>query len=93
MEFDWDPAKDATNRKKHGISFEEITEVFGGPGWDEWIDRDPGDDEVRYMTVGRLGWKIVSVVYTERGNFIRLISAREANSFERRAFRQSEATT
>jgi uncharacterized protein len=38
------------------------------------------------MIVGRLGWKLVSVVYTERGDRIRLISAREANRNERRAY-------
>jgi uncharacterized protein len=91
MEFDWDPAKNVSNFRKHGIRFEEATAVFDDPGWVEWICSDPGDDEERYMIVGRLGWKIVSVVYTERGNKLRLISAREANSDERGEYRQSQA--
>lgn len=43
------------------------------------------------MIVGRLGWNIVSVVYTERGNKIRLISAREASRDERREYDQGKA--
>ena len=91
MEFDWDPAKNVSNFRKHGIRFEEAALVFHDPGWVEWICSDPGDDEERYMIVGRLGWKVVSVVYTERDNKLRLISAREANSDERREYRQSKA--
>lgn len=90
MEFDWDPAKDASNWRKHGISFEEATAVFDDPYWTEWICSDDDDDEERYMAVGLLGWKIVSVVYTERGDTLRWISAREANSHERREYRQGK---
>ncbi len=43
------------------------------------------------MIAGRLGWKIVSVVSTERGDTIRVISAREANRYERRQFREGKA--
>ena len=91
MEFDWDDEKNASNHKKHGISFEEATAVFDDPTGVEWICSDPGDEEERYMLVGRLGWKLVSVVYTERGHTLRLISAREANRHERGEYRQSQA--
>ena len=90
MEFEWDPAKNASNFRKHRISFEEARAVFDDPDEVEWICSDPDDDEERYMMVGRIGWKIVSVVYTERGDRIRLISAREANHFERREYRQGQ---
>ncbi|MBA2597774.1 MAG: BrnT family toxin [Chloroflexia bacterium] len=51
-----------------------------------WLCGDPEDDEERFMIVGRLGWRIVSVVYTVRGNTLRLISARKASSDERRQY-------
>ena len=76
MEFDWDPAKNASNFRKHGITFEDAKAVFEDPAKLGWICSDPGDDEERFMVVGRLGWRIVSVVYAIRGNTLRLISAR-----------------
>jgi uncharacterized DUF497 family protein len=89
--FDWDPAKNVSNLRKHGISSEDAAAIFDTPDWVEWICSEPGDEEERYMIVGRLGWKIVSAVYTERGDTIRLISAREANRYERRQFREGKA--
>jgi uncharacterized protein len=86
MEFDWDPAKNASNSRKHGITFEEAQSVFEDPEKVGWLCSDPGDDEERFMVVGRLGWRIVSVVYAIRGNTLRLISARKASSYERRQY-------
>jgi uncharacterized DUF497 family protein len=86
MGYDWDDRKNRSNRRKHGISLEDAAAVFDDPGSVEWICSDPGDPEIRYMIVGRLGWKLISVVYTERGDSIRLISAREANRDERRTY-------
>ncbi|MGH7961296.1 MAG: BrnT family toxin [Candidatus Binatia bacterium] len=88
MPFDWDPAKNVSNRRKHGISFNEATAVFDDPSKVGWICSDPGDDEERFMIVGRAGWNIVSVVYTPRGSMLRLISARKANRHERREYGQ-----
>lgn len=87
MRFEWDENKNALNYRKHRISFEDARRVFEDPFSVEWICSDPGDDEVRYKIVGRLGWSIVCVVYTERGEITRLISAREASRDERREYR------
>lgn len=90
MEFEWDDAKNASNFKKHRIRFEQATAVFDDPNWVEWICSEPDDAEERYMVVGRVGWRIVSVVYTERDNKLRLISARMASHDERREYHQSQ---
>ena len=89
MEFDWDPAKNASNRRKHDVDFEDAKSVFDDPAKVGWICSDPEDDEERFMIVGRLGWRLVSVVYTMRGNVLRLISARKASKDERREYDQS----
>ena len=89
MEFDWDPAKNAVNRRKHGISFEQATAVFKDPFRVGWICSDPQDDEERFMIVGRQGWRTLAVVYTLRGNTTRLISARRASRSELREYGES----
>ena len=86
--FEWDPAKNASNRRKHRIDFEDALAVFDDPGMVGWLCSDPEDDEERFMAVGRVGWDIVSVVYTPRGAKRRLISARKANRNERREYGQ-----
>ena len=90
MEVEWDPGKNASDLRKHGISLEESFAVFDDPEKVGWLCSEPEDDEERFMVVGRLGWKIVSVVYTVRGNTLRLISARKANRDERREYGQGK---
>ena len=84
-EFEWDPKKAALNLKKHGISFETATEVFDDENRVEFFDLSHSDDEDRYITIGIVK-NILSVVYTERGEKIRLISARVATAKERRIY-------
>jgi uncharacterized DUF497 family protein len=88
VQFDWDPAKNASNRRKHDITFERASAVFDDPARVEWICSDPEDEEERWMVVGRVGWRIVAVVYTERGDAVRLISARKASPHERARYDQ-----
>jgi uncharacterized DUF497 family protein len=90
MEFEWDERKNTSNFRKHRLSFEEAAAVFEDPQSIEWICSGPEDDEERYMIVGRIGWNIISVVYTERGDKVRMISAREASRDERRAYDQGK---
>ena len=68
--FDWDHAKNAANARKHDITFERAISVFHDPARIEWICSEDDDDEERYMVVGRVGWRLVSVVYTERGDVV-----------------------
>ncbi len=86
MEFDWDPAKSAANLNKHGISFDEARNVFDGPIL-TWVDdrRDYGEN--RHVSLGALSpAAILVVIHTERGDKIRLISARNANRRERKVY-------
>ncbi len=86
MEFDWDPAKSEANLSKHGISFEEARTVFDGPIL-TWVDdrRDYGED--RHISLGALSPSaVLIVIHTERGDKIRLISARKANRRERKVY-------
>jgi hypothetical protein len=92
LRFEWDPAKAASNLKKHGISFETAARVFGDPlGWTEQ-DRIEGG-EYRWQTVGMVdGMLLLIVAHTdyedEGGEVIRILSARRANPRERRRYEQ-----
>ncbi len=82
--FEWDAAKDAANRRKHGLSFEEAASIFAGP---VLTGPDPYQGEEREKSFGLLGGAVViCVVHTDRGDQIRIISARRATANERRLF-------
>jgi len=86
MNYQWDPIKAESNNKKHGIDFADAVGVFE----DEWsltINGQIVGDEQRLATIGVdfLG-RIIVVVYTYRGDDIRLISARSATKAERKLY-------
>jgi uncharacterized protein len=85
MEIEWDPKKAAANVRKHGVSFADAATVLSD---DLAITiEDPRHSEQRFVTIGTdaLG-RILVVVYTYRGDKIRLISARDATSNERERY-------
>lgn len=88
MEFEWDAEKNTRNKAKHGVSFEEVQEIFGRPrvtGQDLRMDYG----ETRYISVGELGDDpavVLVVLHIPRGARTRLISARKANRKERKAY-------
>ena len=83
MEFDWDKDKNALNRSKHGLSFEEAVHIFDGPVWTR-SDLESGEGEYREISIGMLpGSSVLVVVHTERGQLTRIISARKATRRER----------
>jgi len=76
MEFEWDHSKNKANVAKHGISFEEAAEIFDYP-IHETVDTRAEYGETRYIGIGRNRYSVIlTVVYTERGEAIRIISAR-----------------
>ncbi|MCX6033604.1 MAG: BrnT family toxin [Chloroflexi bacterium] len=77
MKFEWDAAKRLSNSRKHGIDFADSTTIFEGDTVVLLDDRfDYG--ERRYLAFGLLKDKVIVVAYTERGEKIRIISARKA---------------
>lgn len=86
MDVEFDPNKAASNLKKHGISFAEAEPVLYDP-MALTVEDDGAEGEARFVSVGTgaLG-RVLTVVWTVRGETIRLISAREATNKERRAY-------
>jgi uncharacterized DUF497 family protein len=84
--FQWDDAKAAKNYAKHGVTFEAARDVFDDPFALDWPDGNQDQDEQRFVTLGMVEGRLLFVVYTMRGDAIRIISARLAESFERRMY-------
>ena len=85
MEFDWDPQKAATNLAKHEVSFEEAATVFGDPLGRIVADPRHSPDQERFVLLGlSQDQRLLAVMYVERGETIRIISARRATRRERR---------
>lgn len=65
--FEWDPDKATSNRRKHGISFEQASEAFKDPFAIELIDDRFAYDEPRYVLIGRAGGRLLTIAFSERG--------------------------
>jgi uncharacterized DUF497 family protein len=99
LRFEWDEAKNAANRRKHGISFEEAAHVFRDPFHLSVQDRHEGGEE-RWQTIGMIGQLLaVLVAHTYRLagedgltiECIRVISARRATKAQRRRYENEHA--
>jgi uncharacterized DUF497 family protein len=88
MDFEWDSAKDVTNRRKHGIGFRQAAEIFRGPILvSEDTRRDYG--ERRLIALGEYDGDVIRVVFTERGSTVRIITAWKASQYDREAYQQA----
>ncbi len=85
LQFEWDDEKERSNVEKHGVDFDTALKVFFDPNRVEYYDKSHSTDEDRFITIGFAG-KLLFVVYTERKENIRLISARIATNSERRRY-------
>jgi uncharacterized protein len=87
LRFEWDTNKARRNLAKHGISFEESSTVFGDPRSLTILDAVHSKVEERFVTIGASHrGKLLVVVHTERGDSIRIISARLASRRERQSY-------
>jgi uncharacterized DUF497 family protein len=90
-DFEWDDAKAAANFRKHGVDFETATDVFRDPFAVDVVDASMDYGEPRFRIIGRAGGKLVTVVFTERGDRIRIISARQATRREYDGYHQQNS--
>jgi len=82
VRFDWDPDKDERNRRERGLGFDFAALVFEGETIECSDDRrDYGEARVR--AIGEMDGLVLHVVFTDRGDVRRIISARLANKKER----------
>ena len=87
MEFEWDEVKAGGNLSRHGVRFDEAKSVFEDPLYVDFYDPDHSSEEHRYIIIGASERsRLLIVSYAERGEVIRLISAREVTPAERREY-------
>lgn len=79
--MEWDDRKNEINKRKHGISFETAAHVFEDINRIEYFDEAHSADEDRFIVIG-LVRNVLFVVYTDRGDATRIISARKATEAE-----------
>ncbi|HME73850.1 MAG TPA: BrnT family toxin [Myxococcota bacterium] len=88
--FEWDAQKARRNVEKHGVSFEKAVTAFSDPLSQSIPDPDHSDSEERFILMGlSRRSRLVVVAYTERGDRIRLITARLASRREKREYEEN----
>lgn len=89
LKFEWHPEKERQNQKKHNVSFTEASTLFADPLSATVLDPDHSHEEDRYITVGfSIRNRLLIVSHTDRDNKIRIISARELTTLERKAYEE-----
>ena len=92
MIFEWDQRKAERNRAKHGTTFEEAATVFGDVLGRITDDPRHSGGERRYVLLGHTRTeRLVTVMFTERGKAVRIISARPATRQERRDYEKGKS--
>ena len=84
--YEWDEAKRLSNIEKHGIDFEAIDDFVWGTASTRASDRYR---ELRFIATGYIGPRLHIVVYTMRGDRMRIISVRKANTREIRNYAET----
>ncbi len=85
-QFEWDDDKAAHNWRQHGVTFDMARDAFRDVFGMEWEDDRQGVAERRFILLGVVEQRLLYVAYTMRGERIRIISARRAESLERRRY-------
>lgn len=90
LEFEWDPLKAAANLAKHRVSFEAAATVFGDPLGRIVADPRHSTEEERFVLLGlSQDEHLLAVMYVDRGQAIRIVSARRATRRERRNYEEA----
>lgn len=88
MNFEWDNNKNATNIANHKISFLEAAEIFSFEDTVITLSNNHGNDVLRHKAIGNLKGKFYTVIFTYRGDLIRIISARRARKDEQQQYHE-----
>ena len=86
--FTWDADKNQQNRSKHGVSFDDACEAFFDP-FLRTFEATVETDEVREAFIGMTeSWRLLCIIYVERADAFRIVSARAASAAERKLYEE-----
>ena len=89
MRFEWEPSEAAVNERKHGVTFGEASTVFGDELSVTGRDLKHSTSESRFVTLGLSSQgHLLAVCHTDRGDVVRIISARMATRKERKIYEE-----
>jgi uncharacterized protein len=89
IKFEWDKSKASSNKRKHGVAFEEAQSVFYDDFAVQFFDDENSEEEDRFLILGHSNQsRILLICHCEKdsGNLIRIISARKATTKERKLY-------
>jgi uncharacterized protein len=90
IRFEWDPEKAVYNLQKHQVSFDEASTIFNDPQYITFLDEEHSLDEERYITIGLSDKnRLLMAAHTERGDTIRIISARKVTKNEEKFYQEA----
>ncbi len=90
LTYEWDKRKEASNVKKHGVSFHEASTVFLDLLSITFYDPDHSENEDRFITLGKTATgRVLFVSHADRKDVTRIISAREATKKERNGYEKA----
>ena len=87
MTYEWDDAKNRSNLAKHGLDFADAQLVFSGP-CATFVDNRFDYGEERFVTLGLLAGRLITVAHAPRGEATRIISMRKANRREQEIYQK-----
>jgi uncharacterized DUF497 family protein len=93
IHFKWDTSKNETNKKKHGVSFEEAQTAFFDESAMEFFDSEHSNEENRFLLLGQsfsLRTLMICHCHREQESIIRIISARKATVQEQNTYRRNK---
>ncbi|MBN2137880.1 MAG: BrnT family toxin [Sedimentisphaerales bacterium] len=89
LQFEWDSSKALSNKKKHGVTFEQASTIFGDPLSRTIPDPSHSKTEDRFITIGAsIDNKLIVVAHCDSDEKIRIISARKATRNEKYQYEQ-----
>jgi uncharacterized protein len=91
LKFEWNKSKASDNFDRHGVTFELAREVFKDPFAVEFLDDRQDYGEERFVIIGRVATDVLYVLYTERRDAFRIISARRATKHEQETYLQENS--
>ena len=87
--FEWDDNKNQINVLKHGYDFKRASTIYNNPDKLTFVSQNSGSDVIRFTDIAEINRKYLTLIYTIRGNVIRVMSLRPSSRKERKKYNET----